>query len=477
VPALAAATRELGVISVARARAWYVERVERGEDAEIRRRVGAGETPDEILPGLPIAPLIHEGVTCFERAIGLFEQIGDRRGLMSAIIARAYLNFAIDVHLLGAAKRIEEIRRLAMQMKSLTRESERASAEAQMLYGVQVFAHAKVVPDLALSRGREAHRHAKMLGDRSLEFASAACLAMTHLELDDVPEAERWVDRAADAAAAAPTPLRARRLELVRGYARAAAGDAAAMREHLERAVRLATEQGRPAARCEALAALALEAARVGSELADADLLALAERSAIDARDLVRVLPGHPPWGAAADAALAQVAVARGAPSAAAAARSALEALDAGHIEDLYLRIVLPAVRAIVAAGTAEEREAARRELRLTAALIAQRITDEEVRVRWFRGPLGRELSRLAGAPPDGGSREPADGDGREPRIGADDTALLWLLIEGRTNGEIARELGMNDDDVTRRLAEMYARIGVSSRGEAAVFAFREGVV
>jgi DNA-binding CsgD family transcriptional regulator len=477
VPALAAATRELGVISVARARAWYVERVERGEDAEIRRRVGAGETPDEILPGLPIAPLIHEGVTCFERAIGLFEQIGDRRGLMSAIIARAYLNFAIDVHLLGAAKRIEEIRRLAMQMKSLTRESERESAEAQMLYGVQVFAHAKVVPDLALSRGREAHRHAKMLGDRSLEFASAACLAMTHLELDDVPEAERWVDRAADAAAAAPTPLRARRLELVRGYARAAAGDAAAMREHLERAVRLATEQGRPAARCEALAALALEAARVGSELADADLLALAERSAIDARDLVRVLPGHPPWGAAADAALAQVAVARGAPSAAAAARSALEALDAGHIEDLYLRIVLPAVRAIVAAGTAEEREAARRELRLTAALIAQRITDEEVRVLWFRGPLGRELSRLAGAPPDGGSREPADGDGREPRIGADDTALLWLLIEGRTNGEIARELGMNDDDVTRRLAEMYARIGVSSRGEAAVFAFREGVV
>jgi DNA-binding NarL/FixJ family response regulator len=50
-------------------------------------------------------------------------------------------------------------------------------------------------------------------------------------------------------------------------------------------------------------------------------------------------------------------------------------------------------------------------------------------------------------------------------------------LIEGRTNREIADQLGLSEDDVTQRLAEMYARIGVSSRGEAAVFAFREGAV
>ena len=474
--ALAAVTRELGVITVSRARAWYVERVERGDDAEIRRRVASGEKPEEILPDLPIAPLIYEGAAKFERAIELFERLGDRRGLMSAIIARAYLVFAVDVHFLGAAKRIEEIRRLATQMTSFTRESERVMAEAQMLYGVQVFAQAKVVPDLALSRGEEAHRHAKMTGDRSLEFASAACLAMTHLELDGAAEAERWIDRAADAAAAAPTPLRARQLEVVRGYARAASGDAAAMRDHLDRAVRLATEQGRPAARCEALAALALEAARLGIERADDELLVLADRSAKDAKELVRVLPGHPPWGAAADSALAEVALARGDRAAAAAnARSALQTLKASHIEDLQLRIVLPAVRALVAAGTPDEREAAQRELRMTAALIAQRISDEEIRVRWFRGPLGRDLSKLAGAPPETRARE-ADGSAAA-RLGADDAALLWLLIEGWTNREIARELGVGEEDVTRRLAEMYAKIGVSSRGEAAVFAFREGMV
>ena len=37
----------------------------------------------------------------------------------------------------------------------------------------------------------------------------------------------------------------------VERMARAVAGDAKGMREHLERSLRLATEQGRPAARCE----------------------------------------------------------------------------------------------------------------------------------------------------------------------------------------------------------------------------------
>ena len=473
VAALAGATRELGVITIARARAWYVQRLERGELVEVMQRVGSGETPNEILPDLPIKPLIDEGIALLERAIELFEQLGDRRGLMSAIISRANLTFAIDLHMLGAAKRIEEIRRLVTQMISFTRESERAAAEAEMLYGVQVFAHAKVVPDLALSRGEEAHRKARLLGDRSLEFASAACIASTHLELDDLAEAERWLGRAAEAAAAAPTPLRARQLEILRGRVRGAAGDAAAMRDHLERAVRLATEQGRPAARCEALAALALEAARLGSARSDEDLLALAEHSAHEAGEIARVLPGHPPWGAAADAARAQVALARGDEAAAAdAARSALDTLRSAHSEDLHLQIVLPAVRVLCAAGTAEEKEATQHNVRLMATLIAQRITDESVRVRWFRGPLGRELSELAGPAPEAPVRD--DGSAGLP---ADDAKLLWLLVQGQTNREIADELGIDEQSVARRIAETYARIGVSSRGEAAVFAFREGVI
>ena len=477
VAAQAAALRELGITSIARVREWYMEQVESGEVAAINARLAAGETPYEILADTPAASQVEEGVRRYERAIELFEQVGDRRGVMSAIIARAYVSFGIDIHLLGAAKRIEEIRRLAAQMTSFTRESERAAVEAQMLYGVQVFARAKVVPDLALSRGEEAHRQARLLGDRSLEFAAATGLALTHLELGEVEQAERWLDRAAEAAAIDPTPLRSRQLDTARGMARAVAGDAEGMREHLERSVRLATEQGRPAARCEALAGLALKAALMGAERADEELLALAERSAQAAKELMDVLPGHPPWGAEADAALAQVALARGESEAAiAAARSALGALRAAHFEDLFLPIVLPAARVVLQVGTEEEGEMVQAYLKVQAARIAQRTADEGVRVRWFRGPIGRELSRLTNG---SHNERPLDqAAGASPAaVGKDDTSLLWLLIEGRTNREIAAELGMGEDAVARRLAEMYAKIGVSSRGEAAAFAFREGVV
>jgi DNA-binding CsgD family transcriptional regulator/tetratricopeptide (TPR) repeat protein len=475
--ALAAALRELGVISITRLRQWYMERVQTGEVVAIMARIAAGDTPAEILADTPVGHHLDEGVAYYERAIELFDRIGDRRGAMSAIIARAYVDFAIDIHMLGAARRIEEIRRLSAQLASLTRESERATVEAQMLFGAQVFSRAKVVPDLALSRGEEAHRHARVLGDRSLEFAAASGLALTHLELGAVDEATGWLDRAAETAALDPTPLRARQLESTRGLIRAAAGDADGLRKHLGRAVELATEQGRPAARCEALARLALEAAALGAERADEELLELAERSARDAKELTGVLPGHPPWGAEADSALARVALARGEPERAAeAARSAFAALQAAHREDVFLGIVLPAARVLLEAGTEEEREMVRSRMTLYAALIAQRITDEGVRVRWFRGPLGQELSRLSGRSGEGAlggaaSELPA------VDLGEDDTRLLWLLIEAKTNQEIAAELEVSEDVVARRLAEMYARIGVSSRGEAAVLAFRERMV
>ena len=476
--ALAAARRELGVISITRVREWYMERVQTGEVVAIMTRVAAGDTPAEILADTPIAHRLDEGIAHYERAIELFDEIGDRRGVMSAIIARAYVSFAIDIHFLGAARRIEEIRRLSAQLTSLTRESERATVEAQMLFGSQVFSRAKVVPDLALSRGEEAHRHARLLGDRSLEFATANGLALTHLELGEVDRAERWLDRAAEAAAVDPTPLRARQLESTRGMIRATAGDADGLRKHLERAVQLATEQGRPAARCEALAKLALAAATLGAERGDGDLLVLAERSAQEAKELIGVLPGHPPWGAEADAALARVALARGErESGAEAARSAFAALGAAHREDVFLEIVLPASSVLLASGTDEEREMIQNRLALYAALIAQRITDEGVRVRWFRGPLGRELSRMAGRSHGESVVDRAEDVPLGAALAEGDTRLLWLLIEAKTNREIASELDVTEDVVARRLAEMYARIGVSSRGEAAVLAFREGML
>jgi len=205
---LAAALREIGVIQLGRVRTWFVERVQAGEHIPIAKRVASGEVLEDLMRELPIAPVAMEAAALFQQALELFERVGDRRGAMSSIIALGYLNWAPDIHLgSGAARHIEEIRRLSSRMRAFTNESERAAVEAQMLYGVHVFARAKVIPDLAVARGEEAYRKAKEIGDRALEFLAAGGAAMAHLDLGDVEEAKTWVDRAAAAAAESPLLL------------------------------------------------------------------------------------------------------------------------------------------------------------------------------------------------------------------------------------------------------------------------------
>ncbi|MDP9342823.1 MAG: AAA family ATPase [Actinomycetota bacterium] len=477
-PALAAATRELGCIEIGRVRGWFVEQVKAGEAVAFLARIAAGETVDEVLPTLPIAPNVMAAREHLQNALELFEKIGDRRGVMSSIIALAYLRYGAEIHIgSNAAQRIEEIRNLAQRMRSFSKESERAAADAQMAYGVHVFARAKVIPDLAISRGEEAYWAAKTLGDRSLEFLAAGGTALAHLDVGDVQEAERWLDLAAQAAAAAPTPLRARRMELWRGQARAAAGDAPGMREHFERALDLATDQGRPSARCEVLARLAIEAARLGAQRGDEELLSLAERSAHGAKELVLGFVAHQPWGAYADAALAEVALARGdLPAAGAAGRAVASALQEAMREDVYPEMLLPTARAILAGGEEHEKQTIRMFLQILLAMTAQRTVDEEIRVKWFRGPIGSEWSRLAGQV----STEAtigAQGNGAVAGLDEEERRLLGLLTEGMTTAEMAERLGSDEASVRVKLQEMFAKIGASSRGEATAFALREGVL
>ena len=232
------------------ARAGFVRgsssRSQLGAHIPIAQRVAAGEVLEDMLPELPIAPLVYEAAALFEEALELFERLGDRRGAMASIIAMGYLSWAPDIHLgSGSARHIEEIRRLTSKAKAFTNESERAAFEAQMLYGVHVFARAKVDPRPRPLAGRAgATRTRARSGDRSLEFLAAGGTAMAHLDLGEVEQARPWIDRAAAIASEHPTPLRARRLETWRGLARVAAGDAAGMRQHLERAVQLATDIG-----------------------------------------------------------------------------------------------------------------------------------------------------------------------------------------------------------------------------------------
>ena len=169
------------------------------------------------------------------------------------------------------------------------------------------------------------------------------------------------------------------------------------------KAVAIATEAGQASARCDALARLAVEAARLVANDAttggpDPALVELVERSAAHVKDAMPLLPGHAPWGAQADAALATVALARGdTEGAAMLGGAALQALDAAHHEDTSLEILIPAARAVLAGGPSEFQEFVRTYVRTTLSRIAQGTADESIRVRWLTGPLGRELVELAG--------------------------------------------------------------------------------
>ena len=50
-------------------------------------------------------------------------------------------------------------------------------------------------------------------------------------------------------------------------------------------------------------------------------------------------------------------------------------------------------------------------------------------------------------------------------------TQLLTLLIEGKTNAEIAEVIGTTEQSVEMQLSELFARLGASSRAEATAFA------
>jgi DNA-binding NarL/FixJ family response regulator len=256
----------------------------------------------------------------------------------------------------------------------------------------------------------------------------------------------------------------------------AAAGDVEHMRRHFGRAMALASEQGQTAARCEALAAFALEAARLGESTRNVELLADAETSAREVTAIATHLPGHPPWPAQADAAIALVELARGRNAEAAdAARSALQRIEASMTEDAALEVFLPAAKAILAGGSDEERAQVLEFLRIGLAMIAQRTFDPEVRARWFRGPVGSELARIAGPIAADGGQAASAGSAATP-MEAGDVDLLERLVAGRTDREIAEELGIGEAEVAKRLSELFARIGTRSRAEATAFAFREVV-
>ncbi len=62
------------------------------------------------------------------------------------------------------------------------------------------------------------------------------------------------------------------------------------------------------------------------------------------------------------------------------------------------------------------------------------------------------------------------------PRLTSDEIRLLQLLVAGRTNRELARDLFLSEATVKRLLHKTYAKIGATSRVEAVLAAGKLGI-
>jgi ATP/maltotriose-dependent transcriptional regulator MalT len=251
-------------------------------------------------------------------------------------------------------------------------------------------------------------------------------------------------------------------------------GEGEGLVRHLERAADLADEHNSPAGRCEALARLAMEAAKLGTEQNDLRLLERADAAAAEILDLVRTLPGHLPWEAMARAASSLVAHTQGrSHDAAEAARSALGILEPRLNRTHYLDVLWAVGRALIAAGAPESEDLVR-EIHEDLVHVDQTIVDQAVKARWFAVPMHRELAEMA-------AYEPAEmSPGPEPLpegLEEGELEILRLLTSGSNDEEIATGLNAHEQDVHQRVSGLLLKLGVSSRLAATEYAVKAGIL
>ena len=395
------------------------------------------------MPGLPIADDVRQATVYLQRALELYEALDDRRGAMSTIIALAYVaGRPTSMSAPTPARRIEEIRRLSSRLRTLSHESERAAAEAQMVYGVHVFCRVE-----GHSRPRRAARpRGACAGARARRSVPGIPGRGWHGR--GMPGTRRPRRGAAVARSGGgrgrggpDAPSRSPGSKCRAGCLAAAGGDVPTMHQHLRKALEMAAGQDRRAARAEILAAYALECLRLGDATrrrgtpgggrnsgagGGARCSGSARSAAVGAAGRRR---------ARGDCARARANTQR----ALELARRVIAARRDAEREDPHLEMLIPIARVMLAVGDEAEAAAMRDELQLLAG--AHRAADVRRRRARPLVPRPRPAARSRRwpvrshrAPRSGG----ADATGRPPTR----ARLLGLLIEGRSNAEIAGGAG-----------------------------------
>jgi DNA-binding CsgD family transcriptional regulator len=466
----AAVRREQGVIRFGQIRKFVLGMLEQDPDLFADPTVDPREVPE-------VGRGFEETRAILTEAVEAYEKLGDQRGLMSSLIALAYANLLEETRH-GHAGRIEQIRLLRRNLKRLTSESERAESDAYMLFSIQVYARSHGPIDLALLRGAEAYEAARALGNRALELYAAGGVALTYAMLAQISDAETWLDKAGGAALATTNTVPGRQLETWRGQVRAAADDASGMVRHLERALAMATERGSPAGRCEVLSILATEAARLGADQGDEDLLSRAEGWANETLRMAKALPpSDAPFEGQGHAALAQIATARG--NADATLDHAFAAIaEFRRIRQFFAFLYLEP-RLLIARATRDVEDPRVAEFRMQARgdvqLAVWQMHDDALRGRWLQTPWMSELMGLIGG--NEAVRMMPSGAAVPAGLDLDQVELLRRVMAGQSNREIAAATGGDEQEIAAEIGRIFEALGATSRSQATSAALREGIV
>ena len=437
------AIRELAVVQAGR-----VKR------AAIKAEEG-GTSRIEILMQAPV--MFGKTKELAEEAFRIYEEIGDKRGAMSALILMAYAHVT-DPTATGMAGRMEHIRALHHNKSGEVTESQRTKDDALMLYSIQTYARINLQPALALERGREAFEAARALGDRWLECLVAGGMAMTHLSIGDHAQCGAWLDRAASAAVSVASTSMTRRLEMWRGAHAAAQNDLDGTVAHFERAAELAGLKNL-GGRCQALSTLAFECARIGVTTGDQTALTKARLAAVETLATVESMSGRLPWEAEAHAALALVAQADGDNQTAAAEARACLDLDGETFLEQYGHSLWAAGRILIV-NNEPEAPALSAEIIAVFGFVDMSISDPDFKSRWFALPPVRELAEIVGY------QSSAPEESESQILDENDLALLREMASGSS----AQESGPDEIDV------LLEKLGVGSPAEALEYAIKAGV-
>ena len=419
------------------------------------------------------------------RALDGFRSAGDRKGEVTSLIALAYRRSVAQSSLATDARDsyvsfLEEIRRLRATEHRLTRASERPRMEALALLAIDLYCRTNGWYEVALQRAGQALVLANEARDPRVAMMARVALSETERLLGRFPRAIEHAERAL----AALDELN--RIQPSATHQRDAAiqslAAAYALSGNVERALQASREMVEragavgPATRlAEALAGLAEIAEAAGDQ-------ALAGETAHRALHVAAGLAGGIAWDIRAELVLARLELAGGEANLALGHASAASGkLAQRELPLISLQIAVDLVRgqALLATEFADDAREAVAAAQTRVLRIAERISDADLRATYLsRSPLAREV--LAAAKVLGmtstGSGERERLNGTPGILTKREVEVLRLVASGLQNREIADQLFISDKTVARHLTNIFTKLDVESRTQAAAWAFRQGI-